>query len=678
MSRPIGPAVAPCDVDDPDTLDDKAFADFYARHRTALRRYIYARTRDRQRAEDLVQEVFAKAYAGRARFDRTRPFWPWVTSIAARECIDAHRRRTYAEARLAELARFAPRDPFDTTTASVIGTLESETLARELERLPVRQRIALQLVALDGWSYAEVAEHFGYSVAMVKALIVRARRKLRDVTAGTLGAAHSIGRWWRQVSARLHPDLVALPSSSPLGGALPAAIARHLPVVAAVMALLWAPSAPQLGDAPAVRKSASPGTAIATVALEAGPVPPSQEARRSASFGPSQRPPLGDVEGKADDAIEAAVPASDDDLDPTRFQVSSFHASPAYDEDQTVFMTGTEPSLRAALGNSLFASRDGGASWARLGGKGLGSAARLLFPPSYPADSRIFAVTDKGLQVSTDGGAGFETLAVLPGLHSPFLDLRSIAAISPRFDRGDPSILVAAGSLLWGYRGDTGLVEPVDLGVALAGHRVTSVAYPSGSTSDVDVFVGTVSPEQTLGAAGHYVSRCSFGRAAAGVVRSRLECEPVRLPRVTGLAVPLRVPADSDVLYVPHPQQPFVSFDAGRTFSPMSAFPGGGAYLKDLATVPSSIGGSAVAAQLGSVEMDATGVLRSGPQLARTDDGGRTWQPLFVDVPGFAMPSTVMVTPTGRILAASESGGIACSENGGRTWARTCPTADAA
>jgi hypothetical protein len=38
----------------------------------------------------------------------------------------------------------------------------------------------------------------------------------------------------------------------------------------------------------------------------------------------------------------------------------------------------------------------------------------------------------------------------------------------------------------------------------------------------------------------------------------------------------------------------------------------------------------------------------------------------------------VLVTPSGRILAAGLLGGIACSEDGGRTWARLCPTADIA
>lgn len=47
--------------------------------------------------------------------------------------------------------------------------------------------------------------------------------------------------------------------------------------------------------------------------------------------------------------------------------------------------------------------------------------------------------------------------------------------------------------------------------------------------------------------------------------------------------------------------------------------------------------------------------------------------------PGFAYGTwSVAVTPTGRLLASGSRGGLACSADGGATWATTCATPDGA
>ncbi|MDQ3757659.1 MAG: sigma-70 family RNA polymerase sigma factor, partial [Actinomycetota bacterium] len=200
-------------------LDADAFGVLYAQHRDALFRYCVAKTGDRERAEDIVQDVFAKAFAGREAFDVGRPFWPWLASIAARECIDSHRRRSYAESRLPELARRMSNEPVDSTFATVLRTSEERELARRIAKLPPRQRIALQLVALDQWSYADVAARLGYSVAMVKALVVRARRTLRAGGVGSLGALsggiRSLRLRARRFVSHLQAAVAAVPAAGP-------------------------------------------------------------------------------------------------------------------------------------------------------------------------------------------------------------------------------------------------------------------------------------------------------------------------------------------------------------------------------------------------------------------------------------------------------------------------------
>ncbi len=118
----------------------------------------------------------------------------------------------------------------------------------------------------------------------------------------------------------------------------------------------------------------------------------------------------------------------------------------------------------------------------------------------------------------------------------------------------------------------------------------------------------------------------------------------------------------------------YTSDDAGRTFRrsvrPTSRWRVGG-MIRDLAVVPGSGSRSVVVAQHGW-----GGDLSP---LERTDDGGNTWTPLWVDVAGFKYEAVaVAATPTGRILAAGGDGGLACSADGGRTWAPLCDTPDTA
>jgi hypothetical protein len=153
-----------------------------------------------------------------------------------------------------------------------------------------------------------------------------------------------------------------------------------------------------------------------------------------------------------------------------------------------------------------------------------------------------------------------------------------------------------------------------------------------------------------------------------------LRCNSVLLPFIATSQLPLRLSPHfrSGLLYVPLSYEPLVSADGGRTFRSARRWGDEVFIIYDLAAVPSPSGQSAIVAQQSWME-DNPGALYP-PQLARTDDGGRTWTSLWVDLPEFSWASRVIVTPTGRIIAANGSGygGLGCSSDGGRTWARSC------
>ena len=74
-------------------LADEAFERYYKEIRPGLLRFISSRVRDPHAARDLVQEVYAKAFRHRDRYDPKRPFTTWIYTIARNSCVDYLRRR---------------------------------------------------------------------------------------------------------------------------------------------------------------------------------------------------------------------------------------------------------------------------------------------------------------------------------------------------------------------------------------------------------------------------------------------------------------------------------------------------------------------------------------------------------------------------------------------------------
>src|SRR5207237_4316696 len=63
--------------------EERAFTELVERYQTRLLNFIYRTIGDRDRAEDLVQEVFIRVHRHLHRFDRSKKFSTWVYTIAS-------------------------------------------------------------------------------------------------------------------------------------------------------------------------------------------------------------------------------------------------------------------------------------------------------------------------------------------------------------------------------------------------------------------------------------------------------------------------------------------------------------------------------------------------------------------------------------------------------------------
>jgi RNA polymerase sigma-70 factor (ECF subfamily) len=112
-------------------------------------RAAYLVTRDAAAAEDIAQEAFLAAVRSLHRFDRRRPFGPWLHRIAVNRAIDwARARQLRGEVELDDTAA-ASRTPNDR---------DPERLAAAIARLPPEQRAVIVLRHLLEYTPGEIAE----------------------------------------------------------------------------------------------------------------------------------------------------------------------------------------------------------------------------------------------------------------------------------------------------------------------------------------------------------------------------------------------------------------------------------------------------------------------------------------------------------------------------------------
>ena len=180
--------------------DEITFSALFELHRRELRAHCYRMVGSFEDAEDLVQETFARAWRARARFRREGrwSFRAWLYRIATNACLDHVARRGRRvlpvdvapaadpegdvppiAAGVAWLEPYPDRlvDPHEAMVAR--ETLEIAFVAA-IQHLPPRQRAALTLRDVAGFSARETAELLGTSVAAVNSGLQRARDRLRE------------------------------------------------------------------------------------------------------------------------------------------------------------------------------------------------------------------------------------------------------------------------------------------------------------------------------------------------------------------------------------------------------------------------------------------------------------------------------------------------------------------
>ena len=154
-----------------DTGDAAVFANWAAGRAPGLHRFAYLLCGDWHDAEDLVQEVLAKAALRWKRIERTEHPDAYVRTILVNQCKSMWR-RPWRRTQVADAVESTSPDQAD-------AVAEHADLVAALQRLPIRQRATVVLRYYEDLTEAQTADALGCSIGTVKSQVSDGLKRLR-------------------------------------------------------------------------------------------------------------------------------------------------------------------------------------------------------------------------------------------------------------------------------------------------------------------------------------------------------------------------------------------------------------------------------------------------------------------------------------------------------------------
>jgi RNA polymerase sigma-70 factor, ECF subfamily len=166
--------------------DQQAFGELVSRHHRAAFKVALSIVRDRQDAEDEVQNAFWKAYEHIGQFNEDAKFSTWLTRIVVNQCLMKLRRvrrarHTYIDDVLVgeEIVNLDLRDLRVTPEQELAQTEVAKVLFQEIRKTPPLLRQVFLLRDVQQLPMPDVAAALGISIAAAKSRLLRARAEIR-------------------------------------------------------------------------------------------------------------------------------------------------------------------------------------------------------------------------------------------------------------------------------------------------------------------------------------------------------------------------------------------------------------------------------------------------------------------------------------------------------------------
>ena len=159
--------------------DERAFQDLIDRYKDLVFALIARTVQDRDRAEDLAQDVFLRVHRGLPYFRGESRLSTWIYRIVANVCLQEHGRGAVPVS--IDDSRVSSGVTNATSTADRrFGDLElRDRLEKAIARLPANYRLLIAAHYLEGVQYEDLASALGLPLGTVKTQLHRAKQQLR-------------------------------------------------------------------------------------------------------------------------------------------------------------------------------------------------------------------------------------------------------------------------------------------------------------------------------------------------------------------------------------------------------------------------------------------------------------------------------------------------------------------
>ncbi len=156
--------------------DAQSFRLLYRRHEKRVRTILYQLC-DINVLDDLVQDVFLRAWRGLPKFRQTAKFSTWLYRIAWNVASDYRQSAARGRTQLQELTKQAPMRQ---ESPDVMHLHYQDLVQRGLSELSAAHRTVLVLHDLEEMPQKEIAEILGIPVGTVKSRLFHARAAMRQ------------------------------------------------------------------------------------------------------------------------------------------------------------------------------------------------------------------------------------------------------------------------------------------------------------------------------------------------------------------------------------------------------------------------------------------------------------------------------------------------------------------
>lgn len=153
----------------------KLYQMFYKNMTMVCLRY----AKDREEANDLVQEGFIKVFKNLTRYEFKGSFEGWMRRIFVNNAIDNIRRKKKDHLLLGEDEKLDSFAVFDLDPLEKQGELDPKIVMEAIQKLTPAYKAVFSLYVIEDYSHKEIAEMLGVSVGTSKSNLAKAKQNLR-------------------------------------------------------------------------------------------------------------------------------------------------------------------------------------------------------------------------------------------------------------------------------------------------------------------------------------------------------------------------------------------------------------------------------------------------------------------------------------------------------------------